>query len=122
MTDAQCPIKIPRAIHRVRCMKKDFRDPRDQGQNENENVIAFQAASDCLELTDLETGENEIFANELLPFALKQVAIFHDHRDQEMRFQHPDARAEGIVKTITARFDPEEHPKDRDIEKENDVR
>ena len=39
-----------------------------------------------------------------------------------MRFQHPDPRAEGIVKAIAPRFDPEHHPDDREIEKENDVR
>ena len=39
-----------------------------------------------------------------------------------MRFQHPDPGAEGIVKAIAPRFDPEHHPDDREIEKENDVR
>ncbi len=38
-----------------------------------------------------------------------------------MRFQHPHPCAEGVVKPITAAFDPEHHPNDREIEKENDV-
>src|SRR5439155_12405515 len=32
------------------------------------------------------------------------------------------SRAEGVVKTVAPRFDPEQHPNDREIEKENDVR
>src|SRR5207302_10027417 len=39
-----------------------------------------------------------------------------------MRFQHPDPSAKGIVKSITAAFDPEHSPDDGEIEKENDVR
>src|SRR5207302_6028276 len=39
-----------------------------------------------------------------------------------MRFQHADARTESIVKAVTSRFDPEHHPDDREIKKENDVR
>jgi len=39
-----------------------------------------------------------------------------------MRFQHADARAKRVVKTITPRFDPEKHPNDCQIKKEDDVR
>src|SRR6266404_6705548 len=38
-----------------------------------------------------------------------------------MRFQHSDARAERIIKSITSRFDPEHDPDDGEVEKENDV-
>lgn len=39
-----------------------------------------------------------------------------------MSFEHADARTEGVVKTVTPRFDPEHAPDDREIEKEDDVR
>ena len=39
-----------------------------------------------------------------------------------MRLEHPDARPEGVVEPVTARFDPEQHPDDGEIEKENDMR
>lgn len=39
-----------------------------------------------------------------------------------MRFEHADAGAEGIVKSVTPRLDPEHAPDDREIEKEDDVR
>ena len=39
-----------------------------------------------------------------------------------MRFEHADARAEGIVEAITPRLDPKHHPYNRQVEKENDVR
>ena len=39
-----------------------------------------------------------------------------------MRFQHSHPGTESIVKPITPAFDPEHHPNDREIEKENDVR
>ena len=39
-----------------------------------------------------------------------------------MRFEHADTRAECVVKTVTPRLDPEHHPDNREIEKENDVR
>ena len=70
----------------------------------------------------LKQGRDQIFADEFFPFALKHFTIFHHHRDKKMRFEHPHARAERIVKTITARFDPEQHPHNGQIEKENDVR
>ena len=39
-----------------------------------------------------------------------------------MGFQHPDPRAERIVKAVASRLDPEHYPNDREIEKENNVR
>ena len=39
-----------------------------------------------------------------------------------MRFEHAHPRAKGVVETITARLDPEHHPDDREIEKENQMR
>src|SRR5438067_13707101 len=39
-----------------------------------------------------------------------------------MRFQYLDVCAEGVVKTVASRFDPEHYPNDREIEKENNVR
>src|ERR1700730_17401386 len=39
-----------------------------------------------------------------------------------MSLEHADARTEGVVKTVTPRFDPEHAPDDREIEKEDDVR
>src|SRR5258708_18852005 len=38
-----------------------------------------------------------------------------------MRFQHSDARPERIVETVASRFDPEHHPDNGEVEKENDV-
>src|SRR5260370_19234940 len=39
-----------------------------------------------------------------------------------MRLEHPDARPEGVIEPVTARLNPEQHPDDGEIEKENDVR
>src|SRR5438105_15793807 len=39
-----------------------------------------------------------------------------------MRFEHPDARPEGIIETISPRLDPEHDPDNGEIKKENDVR
>ena len=39
-----------------------------------------------------------------------------------MRFEHADAGAKGVVKTVSARLDPEQHGNDGQVEKENDVR
>jgi len=121
MTDAQRLVERQKAVHRRRGVQKDFCDPRHQDENENENVIAFQAPADCLELADFETGQNQIFAHQFFPFALQKIAIFHHYRDQEMRFQHADACAKGIVKAIAPCLDPEHDPNDCEIEKEDDV-
>src|SRR5204863_3937788 len=42
-------------------------------------------------------------------------------RDKKMRFEHAQARAEGIVKTISTRFDPEHDPDNREIKKEDEM-
>src|SRR5205823_14458565 len=39
-----------------------------------------------------------------------------------MRLEHADTRPEGVIEAVTARLDPEQHPDDGEIEKENDVR
>src|SRR6476620_7200856 len=39
-----------------------------------------------------------------------------------MRFKHADAGTEGVVKTVSARLDPEQHSNDGQVKKENDVR
>ena len=122
MAYAEGAIERAHAVHGMFGMQKNLRHPRQQNKNENENVIAFQSAPDRFQLADFEAGQNQIFANQLLPFALKHLPIFHDHGHEEMRFQHADARTECVVKTITPRLDPEHYPNDRQIEKENDVR
>ena len=122
VSDAQRVIKRYDIVDRRAGVQKDFRQPRDQDQDENEHVIPFQPAPDCFQFRDLEARQNQIFAYELFPFALKQLAIFHDHRDKKVRFEHADARAKGVVKTVSARFDPEQHSNDGQVKKENDVR
>ncbi len=70
----------------------------------------------------LKDGQNQIFADQFLPFALQHVAIFHDHRDEKMRLEHPHAGAKSVVETVTPRLDPEHDPDDGEIEKEDEVR
>ena len=122
VSDAQRPIERYDIGDRRGGVQKDFRQPRHQDQDKNEHVIAFHPASDCFQFRDFEAGQNQILANELFPFALKQLAIFHDHWDKKVRFEHADARAKGIVKTVSPRFDPEQHSNDGEVKKENDVR
>jgi hypothetical protein len=122
VSDPERPVEGGRIFNRGSGVEENFRYPRDHDQNEDENVIAFQSAPDCLELGDFETRQNQIFANQLFPFALKHLPIFHDHRDEKMRLEHPDAGAERVVKAVAPRFDPKHHPDDGEIEKENDVR
>ena len=106
VSDAQRPIKRYDIGDRRGGVQKDLCQPRDQDQDENEHVIAFHPAPDRFQFGDFKAGQNQIFAYELFPLALKQLAIFHDHRDKKMRFKHADARAKGVVKTVSARFDP----------------
>jgi hypothetical protein len=120
--DAQRLIKRHEIVDRRAGVQKDFRQPRDQNQDKNEHVIPFHPAPDCFQFRDLEAGQNQIFAYELFPFALKQFAIFHDHWDEKVRLEHAEARAKGVVKTVSARFDPEQHNDDGQVKKENDVR
>lgn len=122
MSDPQRTVKGPQTLHGRARVQKDFRDPRHHDQNENENVIAFQASPDGFQRSDLERRQDEIFADEFFPFTLQHLAVFHHHRNQKMSFEHADARTEGVVKTVTPRFDPEHAPDDREIEKEDNVR
>src|SRR5713101_9071764 len=122
VTNAQRSIKSGHAVHGHRGVQKDFRHPRDKDEDENKNVIAFQAAADRFQLADFEAGQNQIFADELLPFALEQVAVLHHHWNKEMRFEHANARAKRVIKAIAPGFDPKHHPDNREVEKENDVR
>src|SRR5438270_5530954 len=46
MSHAKGAIEIGQPFHRVRRVEKNFRDPRHEDHDENENVIAFQAAAD----------------------------------------------------------------------------
>src|SRR4051812_44436660 len=39
-----------------------------------------------------------------------------------MRFQHADARTKRVIKTVSARLDPQQHSNNSQVEKENDVR
>jgi hypothetical protein len=120
--DAQRTIKRYDIVDRRAGVQKDFRQPRDQDQDENEHVISFHPAPDRFQFRDFEGRQNQIFAYELFPFALKQFAIFHDHRDKKMCFKHAEARAKSVVKTVSSRLDPEQHSNDGEVEKENDVR
>ena len=122
MSDAQRVIKRYDIVDRRGSVQKDFCYPRHQDQDENEHVIPFHPAPDCFQLCDFEAGQDQIFAYELFPFALKQFAIFHDHWDKKVRLEHADARAKSIVKTVSPRFDPEQHRNDSEVKKENNVR
>ena len=121
VSDTQRVIKRYNIGNRRGGVQKDFRQPRDQDQDENEHVISFQPAPDRFQFRDFETGQNQIFAYKLFPFALEQFPVFHDHWDKKVCFEHADARAKGVVKTVSARFDPEQHSNDGQVKKENDV-
>ena len=115
-------VKRGQVVNRRARVQEYFRHPRDHNENENENVVALQSSPDRFQFADFEAGQDQIFANELFPFALEHLAIFHHHGHQEMRFQHPDAGAERVVEAVTARLNPEHRPDDGEIKKENDVR
>ena len=121
MSNAQRLIKRSQIVNRFAGMQKYLRHPRHQDKNENENIIAFQSASYRFQFADLEAGQDQIFANELFPFTMQHLAIFHHHRDEKMRFEHSDARAKGIVKPITTRLDPQQYPDDGEVEEEYDM-
>ncbi len=122
VSDAQRLIKRDNIVNRRVRVQKYFHYPSHQDKDENEHVITFQPASYGFELADLEAGQDQIFANELFPFALQHLAIFHHHGDKKMRFEHSDARAKGVVKPITTRFDPQQYPDNGEVEEENDMR
>src|SRR6202045_3013022 len=86
MADSQRAIEIRHAFHCARRVQKNFSDPRHQNENENKYVIAFQPATDRFQLADLETGQDEILANQFFPFALQQISILHHHGHEKMRF------------------------------------
>ena len=121
VSDAQSLIKRDKIVDRRVRVQKYFHYPSHQDENENEHVVAFQPAPYGFQFADLEAGQDQIFANEFFPFPLEHLAIFHHHRNKEMRFEHPDARPKGIVKPITTRFDPQQYPDNGEVEEENDM-
>src|SRR5947199_9902028 len=110
--DAQILIKRNVIVNLRAGVQEYFRYPRHQDENEYENVIAFQAPPEGFQFADLEAGQNQIFANELFPFTVEHLAIFHHHGDKKMRFEHSNTRAKGIIETVTTRFDPYQYPDD----------
>ena len=122
VTDVERMVKRAQSFDRLVRMQEYFRYPRHHDEDENENVIPLQSAADCFQPADLEAGQNEILANQFFPFALEQLPVFHHHRNEKMRFEHADPCAKRVVKPVAPRFDPEHHPDNRQIEKENNVR
>ena len=119
--DAQSAIKCAETIHGRWSVQKNLRDPRHHDQDEDEYVIPLQPSPDRFQFANFEAGQNQIFAHQLFPFALQQLPIFHDHRDQEMSFEHPDSRPKRVIKAVTASFDPQHHPHDDEIEEKDNV-
>lgn len=70
VSDPQRGVEGRHTLDRGAGVEKDFRDPRNHDQDEDENVIAFQAPPDCFQFSDLERRQDEIFADEFFPFAL----------------------------------------------------
>ena len=103
-------------------MKENLHHPGDHDEDENEDVVALQTPPDRLERADLERWQNQIFADQFLPFALQQMPILHHHRHEKMRLEHAHPGAKGVVESIASRLDPEHDPDDREVEKEDDVR
>src|SRR5215217_1056076 len=122
MANAKRVIETREAGHRLRSVQENLCDPRDHDEDEDEDIIPLQAASDRFQLADFEPWQNEIFTNQFLPLALQHLPVLHHHRYKKMRLEHADARAKGIVEPVAPRFDPEHPPDDREIEKEDDVR
>ena len=122
MPDAKSAIESADGVDRLARVQENFHDPRDHNEDENENVVAFQPAPDGFEFADLERRQDQIFADQFLPFALQEVPVFHDHGDEEMRLEHAHPRAKSVVEPVTPRLDPEHDPDDREIEKENEMR
>jgi len=120
--DSHRPIERVEALNRLRRMEEEFHDPRDHDKEKDENVVAFQTPPERLQHADFERWQDQIFADQFFPFALQQMTIFHDHRHEEMRFEHADTGAKGIVKTVTAGLDPEHNPDNGEVEEEDEVR
>src|SRR4029079_3831071 len=87
----------------------------------NENVIPFQPSADRFEHADLERGKNEIFADQLLPFALQEMMVRDHDRNEKMCFEHTYPRAKSVVETITPRLDPKHDPNNGEVKKEDEV-
>src|ERR1041385_4712614 len=87
VSDAQSPVKGRNGVDWLRRVQEYFHDPRDHDEDKNENVVAFQTAPDRFELPNLERWQNEIFTDELFPFALQEMPILHHHWDEKMRFE-----------------------------------
>ena len=115
-------VKGGEIVDRRARVQEYFHYPGHQDEDEDEHVITFQSPADCFELADLKAGQNQILANEFFPFPLKHLAIFHYHGNKEMCFEHPDARAKGIVKAVPAGLNPQQHGDDSEIEEENNMR
>jgi hypothetical protein len=58
VADVQRVIKRHHIVDRRGGVQKDFRQPRDQDQDENEHVIAFHPAPDRFQLGDFKSGKN----------------------------------------------------------------
>src|SRR5205814_9656079 len=58
MPEAEGMVKRHEIVNRRGGVQEYFRQPRNQDQNENEHVIAFQPAPDRLELRDLEARQD----------------------------------------------------------------
>jgi hypothetical protein len=122
MSNPQGTVERAQAFDRFVGVQENFHNPGDQDEKKNKNLVPFQTPPDRFEHADFEGRENQVFTDQLFPFALKQVAIFHHHRHEEMRLKHADAGAEGIVKAVTPRLDPKHDPDNREVEKEDQVR
>src|SRR4029077_15094129 len=112
VTDVQSVIKRSAACDRFGRVQKNFRHPRHHDENENENVIPFQPASDGFEFRNLEGRQNEIFTDQFFPFALEHLALLHHEGHQKLGFQDAHALAVCFVKEVTLCLDPEHYPND----------
>jgi len=71
VTYAQCAIESPNGIDWLARVQINFHDPCDHNEDEDENVVALQSTSDRFEFADFERRQDQIFADEFLPFALQ---------------------------------------------------
>ena len=121
MTDAEGVEKSERAVHCRGGMQENFRHPSHHDENENENVIAFQTTADRFKFANFKAGQDQIFGDELSPFTVQHLAVFHHHGHEEMRLEHADARPKSIVEPVTPRLDPEHDPDNDQVEEEDEV-
>jgi hypothetical protein len=120
--DTQCPVKRGNVFHRHGRMQKNLGHPCNHDQSENENIVSLQSATDRFKLADLEAGQNEIFADQLFPFAFEQLPVLHYHWHEKMRLEHSHSRAKGVVEPIATGFDPKHPRNNEEIKKEDDMR